>query len=594
MSYLHFPKSPALLPLLLASLGAHAAEIDLGDWRGSLNSTATFGTQIRTSAPNTAFLFASNAARQGLPGNPLTAQNDDDGNLNFKRGDQVSTVLKAVSALQLKNQDSELVLRAKAWHDFSLSDGNRPWGNTPNGYQAGTPLSDNGFGGLARFSGIALLDAYVGSRFAVAGQALDVRAGNQSLAGWGERASIGGGIGALQPVDAVAARRPGAQASEVAVPVPQLFGRLALAPQQSLEAFYQLRYRHSELPGCGTFFAASDYVADGCNHVYPGGAASDGAKLAANNFVNRIATPEVSNSGQFGFAYRFRADSLNSDIGLYAAQYHNRTPVVSVLKSSRNGAPYLPGNADGQNVQYLTEYPEKVHLLGLSFASKAADTTISGEISYRPNQPLGLNGTDLLNAFLSNSAASLLRPDASQAAPGSLYHGYDRFKMLQMQLGAVKPFAQVWGAQSLTLAGEVGLRHIAGLPDQSVRRYSRSTAFGLGPVAGVCQAGASEAMCSNDGYVSSNAWGYRLRAALLYPAALAGADLTPSVSLAHDVKGWSHDGVFSQGRKTVSLALRGDYRKKYFADLAYVTSFGGRYDHLRDRDYLNLAVGINF
>lgn len=592
------PHRPTLLALLIAAglpapaLAAPAFE--LGNWQGSVNTTATFGTQIRTSERNTSVLFASNAARLGLPGNSLTGQNDDDGNLNFKRGDQISTVLKAVSELRLKQQDTQVVVRAKAWHDFTLEDSNRPWGNTPNGYQAGTPLSDRGFGGLAKFSGIALLNAYVETSTQVAERKVDLRAGNQSLAGWGERASIGGGLSALQPIDANAARRPGVQASEIAVPVPQLFGRLALAPQASLEAFYQLRFRHTELPGCGTFFATSDYVADGCNHVYPSGAVSDAGKLAANNFVNRATTPDVSNSGQYGLAYRFRADSLNSNIGLYAAQYHNRTPVVSVLKSPRSGAPYLPGNADGQNVQYLTEYPEKVRLFGLSFDTKAADTAISGELSYRPNQPLGLNGTDLLNGFLSNTAASLLRQDALRTAPGSIFHGYDRYKMIQAQLAASKPIAKVWGAETLTIGGEIGLRHFVSLPDPSERRYSRSTAYGLGPVAGVCQAGASDTMCSSDGYVSANSWGYRLRAALRYPAALAGADLTPSVALAHDVKGWSHDGVFSEGRKMLTLALRGDYQKKYFADIAYVTSTGGRYDILRDRDYLSLAVGINF
>lgn len=50
----------------------------------------------------------------------------------------------------------------------------------------------------------------------------------------------------------------------------------------------------------------------------------------------------------------------------------------------------------------------------------------------------------------------------------------------------------------------------------------------------------------------------------------------------------------SEGRKTVSLSLRGDYQKRYFADLTYVAAYGGAYDELRDRDYLSLAAGNSF
>lgn len=584
----------AALTACLAGLGnAEAMDIEADEWKGTWNTTVTLGTQVRAQAPNQSLMFAANGATQGMGGNRLTGQNDDDANLNFRKGDQVSTVLKALSEIRLKRQDTEVVLKAKAWTDFALENDGRTWGNVGSRYQAGAPLSDKNFGELSKFTNIALMDAYVAQRLTLGEQTVDLRAGNYVLQQWGERSSIGGGLAAINPVDVVAARRPGALAGESTIPVPQVGGRWQFSPTQSVEAFYQLAYRHSELPACGTFLAGSDYVAAGCDKIFPSGLLSDRAKLAANNYVKRASTLTPDDSGQFGLAYRFRVEAIDSNFGLHFAQYHNRTPNITVIKSPR-ATPYIPGDADGQNVRYQTEYADKVRVWGLSFDTKAAGTNFFGEFTYRPNQPLGLNGTDLLNAFLSNTAPSMLRQDAIATAAGGTFHGYDRYKQLQLQAGASRAFKDVLGADSLTLAGEVGIRRLPSLPDPGVRRYGRSTVYGLGPVSGSCLAGSTAVMCSEDGYATATSWGYRLRASARYPGLLAGADLTPSVSFAHDVKGWSQDGVFNEGRKIASLSLRADYQKRYFADLTYVTAWGGTYDNLTDRDYVALSVGYSF
>jgi len=572
---------------------ASAAELELGEWKGSINTTVVVGTQTRMQSQDQKLMFKANGASQGMGGNALTGQNDDDSNLNYKKGDQVSTVLKAYSEMRLKREDTEVVLAAKAWYDYGQSHDDRPWGNYPNGYRAGEPLSDNGFDSLAKFSGVALMNAYVGQRFSIGGQALDVRLGNQVLQQWGERSSIGGGLAAISPIDIGAFRRPGALAAESTIPVPQITARWQFVDNQSVEAFYQFMFRHSELPGCGTYFAASDYLAEGCNGVFPGGAQTDGAKLAAGNFVKRTGTVEPDDGGQFGLAYRLRLGPINTNLALYFAQYHNRLPNLDVVKSTR-ATPYIPGDPGGLNAQYGTEYADNVRVWGLSFDSKVASATVFGELTYRPNQPLGLNGTDLLNAFLSNTAPTPLRQDAINTAAGGTFQAFDRKQMLQLQLGVLQPFKDVLGADTLILAGEAGYRRYPNLPDVNQRRYGRSTVFGLGPVNGVCTA--ATATCSNDGYVTEDSWGYRLRASARYPGLLAGADLVPTIGFAHDVKGWTHDNTFNQGRKILNVSLRGEYQKRYFADVSYFTVLGkgGDFDNLRDRDYLNLAVGYSF
>lgn len=594
---LPFRRQPlvGLLAMFGTCLGglASAAELELGEWKGSINTTVVVGTQTRMQSQDQKLMFKANGASQGMGGNALTGQNDDDSNLNYKKGDQVSTVLKAYSEMRLKREDTEVVLAAKAWYDYGQSHDDRPWGNYPNGYRAGEPLSDNGFDSLAKFSGVALMNAYVGQRFSIGGQALDVRLGNQVLQQWGERSSIGGGLAAISPIDIGAFRRPGALAAESTIPVPQITARWQFVDNQSVEAFYQFMFRHSELPGCGTYFAASDYLAEGCNGVFPGGAQTDGAKLAAGNFVKRTGTVEPDDGGQFGLAYRLRLGPINTNLALYFAQYHNRLPNLDVVKSTR-ATPYIPGDPGGLNAQYGTEYADNVRVWGLSFDSKVASATVFGELTYRPNQPLGLNGTDLLNAFLSNTAPTPLRQDAINTAAGGTFQAFDRKQMLQLQLGVLQPFKDVLGADTLILAGEAGYRRYPNLPDVNQRRYGRSTVFGLGPVNGVCTA--ATATCSNDGYVTEDSWGYRLRASARYPGLLAGADLVPTIGFAHDVKGWTHDNTFNQGRKILNVSLRGEYQKRYFADVSYFTVLGkgGDFDNLRDRDYLNLAVGYSF
>src|SRR5690554_7945790 len=58
--------------------------------------------------------------------------------------------------------------------------------------------------------GAEILDAFVWGDFDVAGAPVNVRVGRQVLS-WGESTFIQGGVGSVNPVDASAFRRPGAE-----------------------------------------------------------------------------------------------------------------------------------------------------------------------------------------------------------------------------------------------------------------------------------------------------------------------------------------------------------------------------------------------
>ena len=65
------------------------------------------------------------------------------------------------------------------------------------------------------------------------------------------------------------------------------------------------------------------------------------------------------------------------------------------------GAPVVPGNPDGLNAAYQMEYPEGIHLFGMIGVARTPIGRVSLEATFRANQPVGFNGSDLLAAFTS-------------------------------------------------------------------------------------------------------------------------------------------------------------------------------------------------
>jgi hypothetical protein len=227
-------------------------------------------------------------------------------------------------------------------------------------------------------------------------------------------------------------------------------------------------------------------------------------------------------------------------------------------------------------------------------------TTILAELTYRANQPVMLNGVDLLNAFVSGTAPTLLRADAANAPLGSVFPGYDRYQTLQFNLGVVQPLKGILGAQAGSIAGEIAVKHVFDLADPTVRRYERSDIFGLGPVNGSCAIGIAigsslPQYCNSGGYVTPTAYGMRLRGTLLYADVLTpGLNLSPTITYGWDIDGWSYDGLLNEGRQFVTLLLRGEYKKTWFAEVSYSPVWGGVYNVSRDRSFATLAVGAKF
>jgi len=564
---------------------AHAHALDT-----TVSGRITFGSVLRLDAPDPNLLTALNAPLVGLRGS-ASGSNADDANLNWRRHDLVSTALKGTIDVGARAGDFSALVRVKAWHDFTLDGRNRPWGNAPNGFAANRPLGDSGAARLGKFSGVALMDAWLQHSIDLGSARLTGRLGQQALA-WGERGTVAGGLEALNARDGPALRRAGPTAQETRVPAPMLFARLELTPALAVEGFFAGRFRPAALDLCGTFWSLSDYLAQGCDLVMSGlPVQDDRARVRTGALLRRLPTAGVDEHDA-GLALRWKA--FGADVGLHHARYTWRTPMPGLRRSSRSGPPIVPGDPDGRNMAYFTEYPEHIAVTALTIARQRGDTAMFGEWSYRPRAPFMLAPGDVLPPFLSAIAPALLRQAADRVAPGGVFHGFDMHPVAQVQLGLQQE--GTLGATPVSGTVEVVAKRAFGLPDPSQRRYGRADLFGVGPVSGTCvvTTGRPGLQCTQAGYSTPHAWGYRLRVEARWPALAAGLAATASAAFVHDVKGWSGDFLLNEGRKTLNLGARFEYRQRYLLELAWLPIWGGAYNAFSDRDTLALAAGVKF
>ena len=628
----------ARLPLAISlastlSAPAFALNFNIGEIEAQFDSSLSVGASWATSKPNQDLIGANNGGR-GL------SQTSDDSHLNFKRGETFSKIFKGVHDLELRYGDMGAFLRGKYWYDFELKDEDRPF----------KEISDKGRERLAQSSGAELLDAFVYYNYAIADLPGSVRLGKQVVS-WGESTFIQGGINSINPVDVSALRRPGAELKEAFIPVNMFYVGQSLTDNLSVEAFYQLEWDPVVLENCGTFFSQPDVVAPGCDNnlaVLTTQQSTDAALYAATLqavaaqapagtpaaaiaalarartdatmaqlgaagaswgnpdegvIVARAADETPKDDGQWGIAFRYMFEPLDTEFGAYFINYHSRLPIFSGMAPSAGGlnaanalasglasgaiaTAYGVGGAgaltpanigaavtSGARIgalplagsgQYFIEYPEDIRLYGLSFSTTLpTGTAWQGEISYRPNAPVQLSTTDVLYAGLQDLTITVANPMAaglpalttqtpyaavSPLAPGAdgKLHGYNRKEITQVQTTFTHFFDQIMGASRVTLVGEIGWTHVGGLENDL--NYGRDPIFGsAGDMCQMVNTATSSSPtnpniakgCEKDGFTTADSWGYRLRAVWDYPNAFLGVNLQPNLAWSHDVEGYS-------------------------------------------------------
>ena len=598
------PAAGAAAALFALATAANAAELRFGeDIRATISGTVTLGTGIRTEDQSPENFGRLAGQRVGLTGG-LTSVNSGGPDLNFPKDKAYSTPLKAFADIDVKARNFGAFARVKAWYDYELEDRTHPYGNYPNRFAQNERLSDDGFATEARFKNAMFMDTYLYGRFAFGeDRHLDLRLGRQTL-NWGVSQSLRGGINVINPRDYAAEQRPGAQPQETRVPVGMVYADFAGGKNWGAEAFVQYESRHDVLNGCGTYFNVATYAPTGCEQANVSTTLNEPQALAAGAYVHRSPDVEARNSGEFGGSLRYLLQSMRTELRLYAMNYHSRLFTVRGTNPNINGG---FGNAltrltNPNGVKYALLYPENIKLYGLSFDTHYGQATrVFGELAYRPNQPLSINFADLADAFVARNPNSILnRPASGKNAlalpPGATFDAYDRYKVTTASLGINQGFPGILRSQRVLFAAEVGVSHVGGLPDPSVIRYGRSESYGVAAVPGVpCVDSYPGKTCALNGFITDNAWGWRARVASVYNDALFGATLTPWLGVQHDVRGYSYDGTFIEGRVAIAPALRADWGKRYFAEIIYNRyTNAAPYSMLIDRDNLVIYTGANF
>jgi hypothetical protein len=610
--------------VVLPSAG-QAADLQLSDgWKGTLNTTVSLGTSVRMQAPSTDLFSLPDGLRAGVPGG-AGGSNTSSGNLNYDKGDRFSTLLRINSELSVSKGEMGGFARVRAWHDFGLSDHAVRAGNRASNYAMGEPLSDDGFHPLQRFSGVALLDAYVYNTFDVQGKPVQMRFGNQVL-NWGESLFIQG-VNQINPIDLTTLRKPGTEIKDAFLPIPALSVNAGLGGGVALEGFYQFRSVASNIDSCGTYFGVVETqlttrAGRACSEVLT---TVDGRTAQTLNIaglgnhdarLNGLWVPmtegRAADRGDFGLALRAPIAALDAELGLYAALIGSRTPFVSGKAGTSLAAPGQVGgmalpihqqlNASRTPAVGFWEYPDDIRLFGASLSTNLAGWSVGLEFSLSPNQPVQINSGDLITALL--GGAGPYGPEVisyRDQGVGTYIPGYKRFRKNQLQVNGIKVLPRMLGSAQSTFVAEAGMQQI---DIDDTLRYGRPFIFGYAAHPGtpgncltnVNTDGTARLGCTNDGFVTRMSWGYRLRLQLEYPGfAGTGATLFPLLNFGHDVRGYSADSQFVEDRKTIGLGLRLNFAKRHNIEWNYVR-YNDRalFDAFRDRDFMSVAVSTTF
>jgi len=519
---------------------AHAFDIELpsSDYKLRLDLTPKYSTAVRLKDPSAAL------TRLDVAVDPGTV-NEDDGDHNFKRG-QISSRFDLLAEIDLTGPGFGARLSGSAWRDAVYLRKNSytatevyaggkdlgvavPTSNTfPN--QASNdflPDTRRQHGRSGEF-----LDAFVYFKGEVGGMKSTVRIGRHTLQ-WGESLFFGqNGIANAQgPVDvAKIVSVPGWQFKEVLLPVEQVSGSLQIAEGLSLGAYYQLKWRPSKIPGVGSYYSNQDYVGTGTVNF---GVDAQGKPILLSYDKSRDLRPR--DSGQGGLQLRISPTGSDYEFGIYAAQYHDKTPAVPVFD-------FVNGNVH-------LAYADNIKTVGASVTSSVGQLNWAVEGSVRWNAPLNSDPAVLgLGPVLScggsdrpcyavGRTAHLQASGIYVLQPGALWQG-----------GAV--LAELAYNRRLSLSKDI---------------FASST-------------GASQGIGGLDPHTTQGAFALRMLFEPQYFQVLPGLDLSAPIGLGVNFGGRSSAiGNFAGGASNAgdySIGLKGKYQNAWNVALTYTDYFG--------------------
>jgi hypothetical protein len=401
------------LPFLMAAQ-AQSIEFNMGDVTATLDTQLSLGSSWR----------AEDADKTKVGVNNVDST-DDDGNRNYDKGDAFSQIFKGSHDLHIKYENMGVFLRGKYWYDSAIENNKVNYGHGPTvdvnaatlsatqvesglNYNANEKLDDSDFDDLSKGSGATLLDAFVYGQFDIGEMPIDVRLGKQVVS-WGESTFIQGGINSINPVDASAFRRPGAEIKEGLLPVGMAYANLGLTDNLSAEVFYQYEYQNTVADACGTFFSSSDIASEGCDLL-----SVQDTLLSISKDQSFIDAPADDN--QFGMAFRYFAEDIETEFGFYAMNIHNRAPIYNVIGDSGNDYASLlesydavrPFVAPGVYTAYLAADAAALGFGGMTYADIGATAENLADGSFASGALTASINADIQTATEANTSAELI------------------------------------------------------------------------------------------------------------------------------------------------------------------------------------------
>lgn len=645
-----------LLPLMVA-MQAQAVEFSFADDEvtGSVDTTVSYGQMWRV---------------QGQAKN-----NDDinanDGNRNFDTG-LVSEVFKITTDAEAKYKNYGAFVRGTAFYDTQIMDKRNDYydNNNPNQPSQSYPKNDHFTSETRDKAGnnAEILDAYVYGNWDIAEKPVTARLGKQVF-NWGEGIFYRGGVNTTNPIDAAKFRLPGSELKEVLIPIEAFNFSVGLTDNLSMESFYQFNFKESAIDPVGTYFSETDLFADGGNTAYKdfsgtalaapqaplGGAsliqfynAGAGGLCAGGvgglcqgpggkNFVQgntlRVASvgsdDNAKNDGQWGTSFKYIAEELNStEFGAYFVNYHGKEPTIGADLGAYKGvniaalAPFVGAAGAGGlatidilgNTVATREYAEDIRMFGTSFNTTIDETSVFGELAYRPNNPIGISTTNDLVGDLIIQGAQLANTGnpffgqyngnamiaGTKVQKGDQIHNSVRVETFNTSLGAIQNFGPAMSFDSLIGVAELASEHYRG-NDLQYTACGASNAGGAAPkcttryFAGRQNSSYAEG-ASRDSQINKNAYGYTLLLNGTWNDVYAGVNLSPYTVYKSDFEGnSSQTGNFIEGRQAATFGLRASYLSSIEGELAYTTFWGAGQDNSgRDRDNVGVNVKYSF
>lgn len=583
------------LALAIATIGmgiaspAHAFKFDLDNGiSGSFDSTVSFGVQRRMQSPNKEMIGNDsggsvpttgtlgervNGAGAGATSNPdFNYTNIDDGNLNYKKGDIVSAVLKGTHELSVGERGNWAALGRFTWSsDFAAIHTDR------------TPLDSDAKQALRM--DVTLLDLWVSKNFKIADNSAKVKFGNQVI-NWGEDIFIFGGINTIHAFDLRRAHVPGTQVKEILIPAPMASISTSLGGGFSTEAYYQFAWNSFKLDPAGSYWSTADFLGKGGRRgaFIPSslgvGAIGDydptrGRDMNAVNAALGVIPTErqkAKSGGQYGVNLRYKQAGADTEYAAYYIRYHDKLPFVG-FKVRADGSNALNG------IVAVEQYGEDKDLFGASMNTKMGDWAFGAELSYRPRDSVAVDPTvPLQNGSKSLQQFNLAAITANYSQQG-MANGFTNEKKLQAHVTAFtflpQALTRALGAADGAFLAEVAVAHYPGLKLNGEIPY----------------------LLNDYSMPDKTSWGYVAEVSLTYANVFgSGWTATPIVDFYHDVKGTSPNTIpFVEGRKAVAMGVTFDYHNQWKFGVGYSVFFGGgNLNLMRDRDIASATMSYAF